>query len=428
MNQAYINFSLLMMITLLGVLGVFSGLSLYADGAYSLLMILQSHQFFDFYTARRFVQIITQAPVVFGVKSGITNLNLLIYLHSFGVIFIPLVFWLAALIKQFKSDLFWFYILAFCISYLNTGLFAIGEYNLTFAMVAFCASILMQKNRLKIWDNFFLIITAFCLILSYQAMLFLGPLLCYLSFKRSITFTRFNCENLSFILFLTSTFIALGSILFPRDPSGLFGALGNILLMLFSTQFIYILLMLFLITKDSNNKLIFCLACFLSIAHAINYHFWNSPEINYDFRALAGLLLAAVLFIASNLEYRTIIKRTPILILFFFSMIIPFYIQVIDFALMTSKYEHFVRTHQGMINIEKTNLKQSRYYWKWNNPCLSLLLRGDQKGAIIANDSKYKGWQPFDPLSIQANLFHYQKPKPLYQFAFQDAFLRRLYK
>jgi hypothetical protein len=129
----------------LGVLGVYVARGLYADGAYFLFSILSSHGFVDDDKPRLFALLITQVPLVMAMKIGINDLNLLIRLHSFGLIIFPLVFWLAALKIQMKTELFWIFVAEFSVSYLCSGFFAIGEYNLCYSMAAFSAAIILKK-------------------------------------------------------------------------------------------------------------------------------------------------------------------------------------------------------------------------------------------------------------------------------------------
>ena len=103
-------------------------------------------------------------------------------------------------------------------------------------------------------------------------------------------------------------------------------------------------------------------------------------------------------------------KSNPIPVLFFVSLVIPFYIQTIGFYQWASLYEKIVTTNNGFIPIENTPLSNSRYNWSWANPSMSLVLRGNQEGAIILNAQHYKGWEPFDPKTISdAQLKLYQK-------------------
>ena len=70
---------------------------------------------------------------------------------SLGLIAIPLGFWISALLIQTKTCFFWLFVAAFSVSYLSSGFFAIGEFNIAYAMVAFCASILLKEKHRKNW-------------------------------------------------------------------------------------------------------------------------------------------------------------------------------------------------------------------------------------------------------------------------------------
>ncbi len=443
----------------LAISGVYAALGLFADGSYFLFSILSSQGFCDFYKAREFVQLITQAPLVFAIKAGVNNLNTLIYTHSFGLIFIPLMFWLTALIQQRKTDLFWLFVIAFSVSYLSSGLFAIGEYNLTYSMAALCASILLLEGDISKINATTLILTAFCLTHSYESMVFLGPLLgmiCILRFfstKNSLSLFLKIALTLSCLLFITGFLISLWSLFFPRDPSGLVSATSNIIFMLGSMHLLYLILMGFLLMNSLffNKKYALFFAWLLSIVHLINFNFWNSPVMNYNFRTLSGVLLFAVIAISAyyyflyTLNLRTLweektklhtlrwyfyfstkthdiiekinqTKSNPIPVIFFISLALPFYFQTVGFYAWASAYEQEVLTQQGFIPIEQTKFARTRYTWKWANPSLSIVLRGDQTGSVITNGLNYYDWQPFDPHKIDNNVsMSFKKKTPFYR-------------
>src|SRR5262249_41929381 len=111
----------------LGLTGVYAARGLYADGSHSLFSILTSNDYFaDFDKPRLYGLIITQTPVVLAIKLGVKDLNFLIRLHSLGLVAIQLGFWISALLLQIKKTFFWLFVLAFAVSYLSSGFFAIG--------------------------------------------------------------------------------------------------------------------------------------------------------------------------------------------------------------------------------------------------------------------------------------------------------------
>jgi hypothetical protein len=75
--------------------------------------------FYIFDPHRAYVQVLVQAPVALAIWLGALDLNILTRAHSFGFVGVPLIFWVGALALQFKSRLFWFFLMAFTVSYLR---------------------------------------------------------------------------------------------------------------------------------------------------------------------------------------------------------------------------------------------------------------------------------------------------------------------
>jgi len=108
-------------VLLIAALGIYAAKGLYADGSFFLYNILLQKNYWDFDKPRAFVQIITQTPVVIGIKFGIKNITELIYLHSLGLVGIPVIIWVFALIQHLQSRHFWTLLVAFSATYLSSG-------------------------------------------------------------------------------------------------------------------------------------------------------------------------------------------------------------------------------------------------------------------------------------------------------------------
>ena len=139
--------AILTTILLLVILGVYAVLGIYGDGPLFLYTILTKKTFWDFDLPRIFIQQIAQSPIVLALNLGVKNLTSLTYLHSFGAVGLTLLIWFAALYQQFRSSFFWTVLLAFSVTFLSSGFFSIGEYNITYALVGYCFALLL-KDRL----------------------------------------------------------------------------------------------------------------------------------------------------------------------------------------------------------------------------------------------------------------------------------------
>ena len=422
------------LISTLAVAGTYVAFGLYADGSFYLLNVLRSRGF-SVFQSRAFAQVATQAPVVFAMKIGIHDLNALIRIHSFGLIAIPLGFWLAALLLQIKTDLFWLFVVAFSVSYLTSGFDAAGEYNLAYGVTAFGASCLLRDTRVGLLGGLTLALAGVIAISAYEAMVFLGPLLFIIALWRlkaskvdSTVFSKATVALAAF-LFAASFGVSLMFIIFPRDPQNLASA-ALLRPMLKTVHFIYIVLMgsLFLASLPGRRKLVKNMAFFLAGLLALGYlaHFssWNSPSSNYSFRSLSGLMLFSVIAYAAGHYFsakanfaafrRPLSDSAMIPLLLFISFVIPFYFQVWGFYRWASAFEQEVVTRRGVIPIDTTKLVDAEYepyICQWTNPSFSIVLRGDQPGAIIANKRSYDGWQPFEPDAVDQHLLQSFKKK-----------------
>lgn len=426
-------------VLLIAALGIYAARGLYADGSFFLYNILLQKNYWDFDKPRAFVQIITQTPVVIGIKFGIKNITELIYLHSLGLVGIPVIIWVFALIQHLQSRHFWTLLVAFSATYLSSGFFAIGEYNLTYALAAYCFSILL-KDKLTYSDSVLVVAAAISLTRSYEAMIFLGPTLFLFTARRlinqesnQIIFEKLISLVLGF-LFSSATAISAWSVLYPRDPANLAGA-GNIFHIVKSGYFIFLILMIsiYFLIQITTKKTI---ATLVLVAAASTVYFiaepkiWNSPSMNYGFRSISGLILCSI-FLA--VFARELIKKHEsnkissaensaqaeklVALLLFLSLSFASATYSFEFSRWIKNFETEARKASSWTHIDEVMPADgcySDFSWAWTNPSLSIILRGNSAGGIL-NGKSYSGWQPFKPEEIQENPIRYfSNKKELY--------------
>ncbi len=421
----------LLFVAFLGVLGVYATRGLYADGSFFLFNILSQKSYWDFDKPRAFAQLITQTPVVLGVKFGIKDLTDLIYLHSFGLVGIPIIIWLLALFEQVKSGHFWTLLAAFSATYLSAGFFAIGEYNLTYALAAYCFSVLF-KDKLTNFDLLLIIAAAIALTRSYEAMIFLGPALFLISANRLIyidankTIIEKWVLLVLLFLFASATTVAVWSVLFPRDPANLAGA-GDVSQIIKSGHFIYLVAMIsmYFIAQALPKKLkyIFVLIVIGSAIYFVSgQQLWNSPSMNYGFRSMAGLILFAIFlaaFIEEKFRKHGLIKASTqkssaqakqlVSLSLFLSLAFSSAVYSYEFSRWVKTFEIEANKAPNWIHLDEVMTVDgyhSRFNWAWTNPALSIILRGNNSGGLL-NSKSYTGWQPFNPESMQKNPISY---------------------
>jgi hypothetical protein len=413
----------LAIIVLIGVTGVYAARGLYSDGSFWLVEMLSRGGFYIFDTHRAYVQALVQAPVVLAIWLGTTDLNLLIRLHSFGFVGVPIVFWLGALLLHFRTCFFWLFLSAYCVTYLRSNFFAAGEFSATYSLAAFCTAILL-RDRLSYQLVLLLTLASAILIYSYEATLFLGLFLATLVVVRWCKVrvdksTVKLCLVVPFMAFLTATYVGVRSTFFERnyDGSGAanFSAFKEI-------YFLYLLLVPILIVllntqygRKLEKLLVSCLMV-LSGLYLLYTFRWDQTNISfgyfsYAYRVLCNFLLLGILTLTAALYFwpNTFKLRSEATlstglsigaIVFFISMAWPMLYHTYGFYKWAQRFEAQTLVIQTHTHIDQTPININHglthgYNWMWGNPSTSILLRGNAE-AMILNNSAYKGFEPIN--------------------------------
>lgn len=165
---------------LLWGLAVHNGLAsraLFWDGASFLVSLLEHGRFHDFYTARAHVDWLTQMPVLVAVESGVRNIAVLAVVYSITLFALPTAFYHFALLRVRHDPLLLAAVLAVVATvYLPTSFFVVGEYNVAFACVTASVAVAVTGNGRRRGDGALLLAFGFLCLRSYEAMIYLGPL------------------------------------------------------------------------------------------------------------------------------------------------------------------------------------------------------------------------------------------------------------
>ncbi|NVO14331.1 MAG: hypothetical protein HXX10_09875 [Rhodoplanes sp.] len=426
--------AVLLAIVALAVSGVWSARGLYGDGAYFLLQILKTDGFWTTDPPRLFANLILQAPVVAALEAGVADLNGLIRLHSAALVVLPLAAWTGALLVLFRSRCFWLLVWAFAATYLDSGFFAAGEYNLTYAMAALCAAILVQDGPLRTGGVVVLVALAAALTRSYEATVFLGPLLCGASLVRLVrrddasAVTRTGL-GLAAVLFVVGAAVAAWSILSPSSPGNMAGA-AAVKQVLRSPQVVYTCLMSIAVLvalvsrRPSSRRAALIGAAVLSVVFVAMPMLWLPPDMHYLSRAVAGLGLFGILLVtivwrfSASLGWRPVAEPdaavSGVALLLLGSLLIPFLVHTVGFRDWARTFESEVTTRTGRVPIEATAVYRGGlfegYNWPWTNPALSVLLRAGPASAVIINPVVYRGWQPDEQAHALAPRFARREP------------------
>ena len=410
------------------VSGVYSARGLYSDGPFWLYKILTTEKLYISDPARSYAQVLLQIPVVTALKLGVVDLNVLMRIHSFGLVAVPIIFWTAALCIQFRTYIFWLLVTAFAVTYLRSNFFAAGEYSVTYGMVALCVS-LMAQSRVGLVSALALVATSFGLTHAYESMSFLGILLASFALTRlasdkQITSIHKYSLIMAVCCFGYSSFVAIRSMLYEREYSLHstinFNALIEFhVLYLIVTTALIISVLLNISAPKKNSIMAFCMAisgiysayCFLWDSSGISFGFFS-----YAYRSHGAFLFAGLILFICLAQHVQVVLRQSMFVLtdwrigfmagtLFAVMAIPLVCNSFGFYYWLKSFETEAESVQGLVPFDKTAIAPglgpvAGYNWPWSNSTLSVLLRGNAEG-IVTNESNFTGWETFDPRHLE---------------------------
>ena len=412
----------LAIIVLIAIAGVYAARGMYSDGSFWLVEMLPRGGFYIFDTHRAYVQVLVQAPVALAIWLGTLDLNVLIRVHSFGFVAVPIVFWLGALMLQFRTKLFWFFLMAFTVSYLRSNFFAAGEFSTAYGLAAFCAAVLLRE-KISHLQAALMILTAIALTHSYEATLFLGGFLAAVATVRLLKITNDKKSIRTLILvsiaiFLISVYVGARSTFFQRSYDG--QSTAN-LSALTEIHLLYLMGMpaamaLLCISYSQYIKKALLIVLLMSSGLYLLYVFrWDHTNISYGYysyayRALCCFLLMGVLTLATALRFWPKVFKAESLpsvatsylaistIVFFASMTWLMLYHTYGYYKWAQRFEQVAITLQAHTPIDKTRINTNHgwtygYNWMWGNPSTSILLRGNAE-AMVLNNSNHKGPEP----------------------------------
>lgn len=421
-------------VLLVGVVGTWCAIGLYADGTFFLFRILSDDGLFVANPGRTFVTVLTQLPVLAALRVGVQDRDTLIHLHSAGLVLLPSLVWGAALWLQRRGPLYWLFLIMWAGTFLVSGFFAVGEYNVTYSLVALAAALLLTA-RVHLPRAVLVLAIALVLLRSYESMLFLGPVLVGMSGLAAIRCLRPGrraTPAAAFVLAIGAFSFGAGAVTAfvssrsPENPGRIGTALDLAVLardprlMLAAAAAAGLLLCLVLRDRLSRAMVAAVVsACaiplFLSpfgavVPPIVADHFVVDFPINYDYyqsRVAAGgllLFLICAALVIDELACRNDAgakpvssdRAWPIAASLAVSLSAVFVANCLAFSGWLSTYRQEVRSGSGLVAFEQTGIDQ-RFAWTWTNPSLSILLQTDPEQETVLNPAGYVGWQPFDP-------------------------------
>jgi hypothetical protein len=422
---------------------------LFVDGSAFLVQIARREWFFDFYAPRLYAMVVGQAPIMTAIFLGVTDLHLLARLLSIGLFALPTALYHLALVRV-KDDavLLAAVIAAIAVVFMTTSFFIVGEYNTAYAIAILVAVRLATAERLTLVDGLFLAVIGGLAIRTYEAMIYLGPLLSLMmlgAIRRAPArpWLPTLLYLFSIVGFIAGMFVAIGSLTRPYSVEHLDETIETATNFWQNMQFDLVVAAALVVVvwalvrpRDLALAKPYRWAAVCLVILALSPLLMQGDIVvrplaksQYVARTAAGLIIASiVVFIwsyAANLRSKlpafvvlatseTARRRFLIFALFMLLAVLPSDILLTrSWASYLDTMRTAVRSHDGVIAFEDSPLARHPYdllVEAWILPSQSLALRARRGDGIIAPPKDFKAWQPFPPAD----------PYPLGKYVWRD--------
>ena len=421
---------------------------LFVDGSAFLVQIARREWFFDFYAPRLYAMVVGQAPIMTAIFLGVTDLHLLARLLSLGLFALPTVLYHLALVRV-KDDavLLAAVIAAIGVVFMTTSFFIVGEYNTAYAIAVLVAVRLATARQLTWVDGLFLAVIGFLAIRTYEAMLYLGPLLSAMVLwaiwrAPSRPWLPTTLHLVSIAGFIAGMFVAIGSLTRPYSVEHLDETIETARNFWQNMQFdlaaaAALVVVVWALVRPRDLALakpyrwaavclvILALSPLLTLGDVVVRPLAKSQ---YVARTAAGLIIASIVVLiwayASNVRAKLpafVVLGTPAAARRFliFALLILVAVLPSDIFLTQSWVSYLdamratVRDHDGVIAFEDLPLSNHPYdllVEAWILPSQSLALRARRGDGIVAPPKDFTAWQPFPPA----------QPYPLGKYVWRD--------
>lgn len=421
---------------------------LFVDGSAFLVQIARREWFFDFYDPRLYAMVAGQAPIMAGVFLGVTDLHLLARLLSLGLFALPTALYTLALVRvKDEPVLLAAVIAAIGVVFMTTSFFIVGEYNTAYAIAIVVAVRLVTAERLTVLDGLFLAVVSLLAMRTYEAMIYLGPLLSAMVLHavwRAPLRPWFptGLHLLSVVGFLGGMIVAIRSLVKPYSVEHLdetIGTASNFWQNLqFDLAFAAVLIVVVwglvrprdLLTGRPYRWAGLCLVLLALSPLLVFSDTLVRPlaKSQYVARQAAGMVIVAiVLFIwlyarllREKLPAFAVLSKADASRRFLaFALIVLLAVLPSDIYLTRNWASYLdvvrdeVRARSGVIAFEDSAVARHPYdllVEAWILPSQSLALRARRGDGIIAPPREFNAWQPFPP----------GEPYPLGKFMWRD--------
>jgi hypothetical protein len=418
-------------------LAIVSWRGLVADGVGFFLHLLVHPSPTTWWRSRIFADTLQQCPLVLALRVGVTNIDVLLYVHSFGIYYLgPLqllfCYWIVP--REKRTDLVWPLLSLFAGS-MNAWFVAVTESHvMTFIFWPLVLFMLHGRVDQRIGLIVFLGLACASL-LAYETMALQGLVLAGFAFWRSRRPSDSGERNLWRVIagsFLLGAGVAIYSILNPHDTISRDGLVRDIFrfagtqvsdlnypAILSFAALVLIALVFFgraLGAKTFRGLIVFFAVAAVFVAFApVLMPDSLRPIQQFQARAWIGFLPAALAIAMTGVRTRNA-RLSPVV--FERALIV---ISVLAFSqttwqiLATAQWRGYIQVvrselskHKGFIPYDRSPLSRQpdgiqvirNLGWGWTYPSMSIALApGGQVSTIFG--ARPGPWQPFDPQNPQ---------------------------
>lgn len=394
----------------------FSARVLFGDGAlYVLVNLQQPSRFNDYDFQRTFASLIAQAPVLLGQRIGVREVEDFAALYSLGVFGVPAAAMIAALYLS-RSQPGLFAIIAVAIPVFGFGVnFINSETNIYFGLVWLAAALLALPGLPRWWRGLALPLIALALLRTYEGMLLVGPVFAAWAFLEARESTSARDQvglGLAAFLFMVGAIIGLGGVLSPRDPGNSLNFLKTGLQYLANPQAFILasgvaaLAAVFLPVRSkafAGCALVSLLAAagfLVAMTRLSGYFAYGVYYQNRGLLVLSLPFLMLALFLVHRFRPGWLLR--PLSPYAYAPLLIPITFAIAADMQGTARWRDYVARFCAVLGADAapaerlTMLTSSGVMtgWPWTHPTLSVLLRGEQSGAMVVNPPGQ--YEPFD--------------------------------
>jgi len=346
---------------------------------------------------------------VLAVRSGITDIPILIKWFAFGIYLPYLISFLICIyaLRDENEALLLFFLASIVGINLSSDYMLFGQHQIVVNMAWPILFILLRRNVLTLMDGFLLWLLLIIYSRLYEAALIPALIYSVICFVR-LYYYRSKEQKIIIIgaLLLCFVVLAISSyfIVNTHDAANRDSFIQGLTSPLKNPEAVAAacFLVVYTIGLILKNRLIIVSAVSPLIIYALFRLFTDysvSAGVSFASRTLSITLLPVLLVGAIIVwYYKRELDRTALLtfVAFIIVMLIGNFYNTNNWKGFRHEVKQLVKTHEGYIPIEETKLKDNPYRWSWNNTQLGLVWSAPHVKAIILNQKNLR-YDPFNP-------------------------------